>query len=143
MDVRALYARASGPAQALAVAVLEQDLTDQEWASQVGPALSQADVARLLDISVQAVSKSRGLLRLRNRDGRVVYPVVQFDGRRPLPALQEVLALLDGPLLPLTIASWLTTSHPALDGRTPALALRDGDRVAVLRLARQTVSSAG
>lgn len=143
MDMRTLYARASGPAQALALAVLEQDLADQQWAGQVGAALTQADVARLLDVSVQAVSKSRSLLRVVNRDGRVVYPVVQFDGRRPLPGLGAVLSLLDGPLLPLTIASWLTTGQPSLDGRTPADALRDGDESAVVRLAKQTVSSAG
>ena len=142
-DVRALYARASGPAQALALAVLEQDLADQEWSAHVGPALSQADTARLLKVSVQAVSKSAGLLRVRNRDGRVVYPVVQFDGRRVLPGLPEVLALLDGPLLPLTVASWLVTNAPALGGRTPVAALRDGDLELVQRLARQTVAAAG
>ena len=142
-DVRSLYGRASAPAQALALAVLEQDLADQQWASHVGPALSQADVARLLDVSVQAVSKNHGLLRVRNRDGRVVYPVVQFDGRRVLPGLPDVFALLDGPLLPLTVASWLVTSAPALGDRTPVAALRDGDADLVLRLARQTVAAAG
>ncbi len=142
-DVRSLYARASGPAQALALAVLEQDLADQQWATQIGPALSQGDAARLLEVTVQAVSKNRGLLRIRNRDGRVVYPMLQFDGRRVLPGLAEVLVLLDGPLLPLTVASWLMTAAPSLGDRTPVTALRDGDRDLVLRLARQTVSAAG
>ncbi len=142
-DVRSLYARASGPAQALALAVLEQDLADQQWAAHVGPALSQSDAARLLGVSVQAVSKNHGLLRVRNRDGRVVYPVVQFDGRRVLPGLPEVLALLDGPLLPLTVASWLMTPATSLGERTPVDALRDGDADDVLRLARQTVAAVG
>lgn len=142
-DVRALYAKASGPAQALALAVLEQDLADQQWATHLGPALSQADAARLLGVSVQAVSKNRGLLRIRNRDGRVVYPVLQFDGRRVLPGLAEVLALLDGPLLPLTVASWLMTAASSLADRTPVEALRDGELDAVRRLAQQTVTAAG
>jgi hypothetical protein len=62
--------------------VLEQDIADRDWAAQLGPVLSQRDVARLLGRTEQAVSKDRRLLRLVNRDGRPVYPVVQFDGRR-------------------------------------------------------------
>ena len=103
---------ASPAAQDHVARVLEQDLADRAWGRQIGPSLSQADVARLLGISAQAVSKSRALLRLRNRDGRPVYPVLQFDGRRPLAGVAEVVALLDGPLLPLSIASWLTSPKP-------------------------------
>src|ERR671936_43388 len=77
-----LAEQASSEAVDLAKAILEQDVTDRLWAEQVGPALAQGDVARLLGRTEQAVSKSKGLLRLRNRDGRPVYPVVQFDGRR-------------------------------------------------------------
>ena len=124
------------------VRILERDASDRAWAAQIGPALTQADVARLLGVSVQAVSKNRSLLRISNRDGRVVYPVVQFDGRSPLKGVAEVLAVLDGPLLPLTVASWLTSSKTDLGGRTAIEALHDGDREQVLLLARQSADSA-
>lgn len=137
-----LLTAASPAAQDHVARVLEQDLADRAWSAQLGPSLAQADVARLLGVSVQAVSKSRALLRLRNRDGRPVYPVLQFDGRRPLPGIAAVLAVLDGPLLPLTTASWLTTVQDDLGRRTPVQALRDGDVDEVLALARRTASAA-
>ena len=61
----------------MARTVLEQDVSDAQWAAQIGPALTQGDVARLLNKTEQAVSKDPRLLRLRNRDGRPVYPVVR------------------------------------------------------------------
>lgn len=111
------------------------------WGELIGPALSEPDAARLLGRPVNEVAGDPGLLRLTNQDGQPVYPVIQFDGRRPLPGLADVLALLDGPLLPLTIASWLTSPKAALDGRTAVQALRDGDQQQVLGLARQTAAA--
>lgn len=137
-----LLTAASPAAQDHVVRVLEQDRADQAWSAQIGPGLTQADVARLLDVTVQAVSKNKGLLRLENRDGRPVYPIVQFDGRRALPGVAGILAVLDGPLLPLTIASWLTSTKTALAGRTPIEALRAGDLDQVQALARQTAAAA-
>ena len=122
--------------------VLEQDHANQAWAAQIGPGLTQADVARLLNVTVQAVSKNKGLLRLENRDGRPVYPIVQFDGRRVLPGVADIVAILDGPLLPLTIASWLTSPKQALAGRTAIEALRAGQVDEVTALARQTAGAA-
>jgi hypothetical protein len=119
------------------------DSSDVAWAAQVGPMLTEPDVAELLGRPVAEVAGDPGLLRLTNPDGRRVYPVFQFDGRRPLTGLGDVLALLDGPLLPLTIASWLTGPKTDLDGRTAVQALRDGDEILVLRLAQQTDDAAG
>lgn len=144
MDTRTfteLLTRASPDTLEFVQTVLEQDQVDRQWAAQIGTALSQPDVARLLHVSVQAVSKNRGLLRLTNRDGRVVYPVMQFDGRRPLPGLARVLGALDGSLLPLTVASWLTLATPALDDNTPVHALRDGDIDRVVALAHQVAQA--
>jgi hypothetical protein len=81
-------------------------------------------------------------LRLRNQDGRPVYPVVQFDGRRLLPGVAEVVGILARVVEPLTVASWLTAPNPQLDGRRPVEALRDGDMAAVLAVARSLGSSA-
>ncbi len=137
-----LLSHASTDTQALIQTMLEQDEVDQRWATQIGPALTQQDVARLLEVSVQAVSKNKQLLRITNRDGRVVYPVFQFDGRRPLPGLGVVLTALHGALLPLTSASWLTLRTPALGDRSPAQALRDDDVATVLALAHQVARAA-
>lgn len=137
MSVGELAALASAEALALARAVLEQDIADREWASQVGPCLTQRDVARLLGKSEQAVSKDPRLVRLRNRDGRPVYPVCQFDGRRLLQGVGEVVRILSPAVEPLTLASWLTASNEGLDGRRPVDALREGEVDVVAAAARR------
>ncbi|MGN6245613.1 MAG: hypothetical protein ACTHQ3_18335 [Motilibacteraceae bacterium] len=137
-----LAEHASPAAVALARAVLEQDVSDAAWAEQVGPALTQSDTARLLGKSEQAVSKDPRLLRVRNRDGRPVYPVVQFDGRSQRPGVAEVVAALAPVLAPLTVASWLTTPNPELLGARPVDALAD-DASTVLTLARRLAAAAG
>ncbi len=137
-----LMARASAPTLQLVRAILEQDVADAAWSAQIGPALAQPDVARLLGKSEQAVSKDARLLRIRNRDGRPVYPVVQFDGHRQLPGIADVVATLGGVLQSLTIASWLTAGNAGLAGRRPVDALRDGDTAAVRVLARRLAADA-
>jgi hypothetical protein len=108
--------------------LLNQDADDRAWASQLGPALRQSDVARLLGKSKQAVSADGRLLRLELRSGPIAYPAFQFDGRRQLDGVATVVALL-APVTatPWTIASWLTSPQPALGGVTPIDALRAGD----------------
>ena len=137
-----LAARASAEAVSLARKVLEQDVSDTQWAAQIGPGLSQGDVARLLSKSEQAVSKDPRLLRLRNRDGRPVYPVVQFDGRGQLAGIADVLTALCGSLEPLTAASWLTSGNPELGGLAPVQALQAGDLAAVTSAAARLAASA-
>jgi hypothetical protein len=137
-----LARHASPAAVALARTVLEQDVADAAWAEQIGPALSQRDVATLLNKSEQAVSKDPNLLRIRNRDGRPVYPVVQFEGRRQLTGVAGVVTSLRGVLEPLTIASWLTAPQRALDDVRPIDALREGQVAVVVRAARRLAGSA-
>jgi len=136
------YAAASKATRELVDQLLEQDAATAAVAAQIGPALSQGDAARLLGVSVQAVSKNKALLKHKNPDGRAVYPIVQFAGRNTLPGLGEVLHIFDGILEPLTVASWLTLPRPELDERTPATALRVGDVDAVLPLARRAATAA-
>ena len=142
-ELSELAEHASPEAVALARAVLEQDLADRAWAEQVGTALAQRDVARLLGKTEQAVTKDRRLLRLRNRDDRPVYPVMQFEGRRLVDGVDQVIDILDDAVHPLTIASWLTGANPALGERRPIDALRDGDREQVITVARRLAHSAG
>jgi hypothetical protein len=141
-DLARLADRASAAAVELARVVLEQDVADKTWAAQIGAALSQPDTARLLGKSEQAVSKDARLLRIRNRDGRPVYPVMQFEGRAQAPGMADVIATLRPSLQPLTIASWLTAPARALRGRRPVDALRAGDLAQVLELAQQLAHSA-
>jgi len=139
----AALARSARPeALLLARQVLEQDAADQAWAAQVGAALTQRDTARLLAKTEQAVAKDARLLRVRSRDGRAVYPVLQFSGRAQLPGVAAVVAALADALEPLSIASWLTAPHPDLGG-TPIAALRAGTVDDVVRIARRLARTAG
>jgi hypothetical protein len=128
---------ASPEAIALARMVLEGDLANQAWLEQVGPSLTQRDTARLLQRTEQAVSKDTRLLRVHRSDKRPVYPVVQFDGRRQKPGVADVIALFDGAIGDLAVASWLTASNPALDGRRPIDLLASGDTGPVLAVAHR------
>lgn len=131
-----LAADASQEAVALARTLLEQDVADREWAAQLGPALSQRSVARLLGKTEQAVAKDPRLLRIRKRDGRPVYPVFQFDGRRLHPRTAEAVRALADALDPLPIASWLTGRNRSLEGWRPDV-LRTADPEPTLALARR------
>lgn len=132
-----LAGEASGEAVALATAILEADLANRAWADQVGPSLSQRDTARLLGRTEQAVSKDPRLLRARRRDGRPVYPVVQFDGRRQSPGVSQVVGAMNGAVSDLTIASWLTAPNDGLQGRRPIDALAAGHLAPVLAVANR------
>ncbi|MCA1778162.1 MAG: hypothetical protein LC637_01905 [Xanthomonadaceae bacterium] len=122
--------------------LLRQDADDRAWAEQLGPAYRQGDVARLLGKSRQAVSADSGLLRLEMRDSEIGYPIFQFDGRRKLPGIREVISILGQAVAsPWTIASWLTSPALALDGRAPIQALRDGQIEAVTTAARQAAEA--
>lgn len=123
-------------------ALLRQEADDTAWAEQLGPVYRQSDVARLLGKSKQAVSADRGLLRLEMRNGDLGYPVFQFEGRRQLAGIREVIRTLEPAVAsPWTTASWLTSPAPELDDRTPLAALRGGDSEWVIALARRTAAA--
>jgi hypothetical protein len=113
----------------------------QGWAELVGPCLTPLDVAALLESPVERVLERPDLLRLDSSTG-VVFPVFQFNGRSVLPGLAHVIAVLDGPLLPLTIVSWLRAPSSELQGRTPEQALREGDEEPVQRVAAAFAAAA-
>lgn len=143
MSLSDMAKAASPEAVSLAEAILRQDIENRAWADQVGPCLTRAGAARLLGKSEQAVAQDHRLLAFRNGDGRVVYPLVQFDGPRPVEGLDRVVAVLagagDGDL---TVLAWLTAPKPSFDGRSALDALRDGDLDAVLRLAHDWAGDA-
>lgn len=131
------YASASTETRHLIDRLLEQDADDRAWAEQLGPVYRQSDVARLLGKSKQAVSADKRLLRLEMRNGEVGYPAFQFDGRRQLPGVADVVAVL-GPVVATswTIASWLASPQPRLDGTRPLDLLAGGQVDAVVSAAR-------
>jgi len=137
-----LESRASPEAIRLAVRLLESDIANRAWVEQVGYSLTQSDVAELLRRSEQAISKDRRLLRLIRSDGRPVYPVFQFDGRRKTPGVADVVRALSGALQPAAIAAWLTGENAALDGQRPIDALHVGDEQPVLVVARRLAARA-
>ena len=115
---------------------------DAAWAAQIGPALSEAGVARLLGRSVDDVRGDPDLLRLPQREGGRVYPVVQFgeDGA-PVAGVAAVLMVLAAVVgTPWTAASWLTSANRRLNGARPIDALRRGEVAAVLSLAQQAAA---
>lgn len=123
---------------------VDVETSDHLWTWQVGAALSEPDAARLLGVSANEVRRMPGLLRVRTRDGEVVYPVVQFEpgSRRQVPEVATVVETLRGVLEPLTIVAWLTARNRQLADR-PIDLLRRGDIDRVLMLARQLANDAG
>ncbi len=133
-----LAGAASTEAVAVAAEVLADDIANTRWRAQIGPCLTQAATASLLGITPQGVVKRSAmleLLRVTNGDGRPVYPLFQFVGRRTLDGLGPVLRTLVRVDDDLTMASWLTTKKSLLDGSTPVEALRAGNAAGVLAAA--------
>ena len=142
MGLAELEMQASPEAVRLATRVLQADIATSAWVDQVGFSLTGAQVADLLGRSEQAVSKDARLLRLPRSDGRPAYPAFQFDGRRQLPGVAEVVRVLSAALTPAAIAAWLTGTNPALNERRPLDGLASSDADAVLGVARRLAARA-
>lgn len=131
------YERASEETRRVVERILDQDADDRAWSDQLGPVYRQASVAQLLGKSRQAVAADQRLLRLELRNGAIGYPAFQFDGRRLLPGMAEVVTVLATEVASTwTIASWLTSPQPSLASGRPLDLLRSGEADAVARAAR-------
>lgn len=123
---------------------------DGPWGPAVGPVYLTEQVRALLGgVSRQALAdraKRGTLLALKTRDGATVYPAWQLttDGQ-VLPGLAEVLRLfaadehgevVDG----WTLASWLRTPLPELDGDSVTDRLRAGDVAAARQAAARAAA---
>jgi hypothetical protein len=132
------YNAASPETRRLVNRILDHDADDQAWADQLGPVYRQGDVAGLLGKTKQAVSGDRRLLRLEMRSGAIGYPAFQFDGRQQVPGLGAIVeVLLPAVETSWTIASWLTTPQPDLDGNRPLDLLRRGNPIDAYAAARR------
>jgi len=118
----------------LAVARLRGIVAQEELA---GDTLSAAEVATLLGISRQAVDKRRNegkLLALEPAKRGNRYPAWQFEGRRVLDGLEEVLTAMEGHDA-WTQARFMTAGNHRLGGKTPIARMKAGDLASVLRAA--------
>lgn len=137
MSLTALSKDASPEAIALAEEILRSDIENRAWAAQVGPCLSRAAVARLLGKTEQAVAQDRRLFSFHNGDGRVAYPIAQFDGTRIVGGLEHVVRVLaEAGDADIEILSWLSAPKPGFAGRSAFEQLRIGDVDAVIALAQ-------
>lgn len=113
------------------------------WENHIGPVLTPRQMLDVTEWTKQALSqavRSRRVLRLQAEDGNFGYwwgGLTETAPHRPIAGLKETLAAWDGAVDPWTVASWLSTEQPELDGRTPRQALIDGDTADVVTLARQ------
>ncbi|MEZ5331149.1 MAG: hypothetical protein R2991_03640 [Thermoanaerobaculia bacterium] len=120
------------------------------WTEHVGPFLETEGVSKVLDgVTRQAVSqrvRAGRLLALRTGNGRLVYPLWQFRNGALLPGLTEVLATAgldpERPATGWTLASWLCTVDPELDG-APRELLAAGRIEPVLAAARDLRAELG
>jgi hypothetical protein len=136
------YQRAPSDVRRQVDLLLSQAEDDRAWIEQLGPVYTQGQVAGLLGKSKQAVSTDKGLLRLEMRDGSIGYPVLQFEGDRVLPGMQAILRTL-APVAATTwtVASWLTSPSPDLDGKAPLDRLRRGDVSEVTAVAERLAAA--
>lgn len=110
----------------------------RSWEAHLGPFYDVEGVRRLLSsgsdnlITRQAVSKRNGLLALTTRSGKVVYPAFQFDDTLLTQGTAAVVELLPETLVsPWSVASWLMSPEPGLNGCRPVDVMKEGglDRV--------------
>jgi hypothetical protein len=127
----------------LARLIAEQTVdTARVWSEQLGPVYDVEGVRALLGragapVSRQAVSKRRGLLALTTGSGRVLYPAFQFRGGAPVAGIAQVLDVLPESLISRwSLASWLATPEPELDGERPIDVLAYGQVDVVVAVAR-------
>lgn len=119
------------------------------WLKLLGPFYSTAAVRELLGrdgapLSADAVRRRRGLLALRTGSGQTVYPAFQFKGKSSAPAMDRVLEELPDSLISRwSVASWLVTPEPELDGERPIDLLHEGGPEAAMAVVRAAARWAG
>jgi hypothetical protein len=119
-----------------------QRAQQDELAIVLADALTREQVARLLGVSAQAVSKrhAAGTLSALARGRELRFPAWQFHEGAALPGLAELLAAYPGGALALS--TWASTPNPDLDGLTPAQALARRDGVERVLAAIESISAA-
>lgn len=122
----------------LAAATLRGAERQQQLLRESGGAFSGAEVAKVLDISRQAVDKRRRqdqLIGLTQGRRGYAYPAWQFESGKTIPNLETVLDVLrdHDPWMQLV---FFVNPNDRLEGQTPLHALRSGEVESVLGAAR-------
>ncbi|MBA3258154.1 MAG: hypothetical protein H0T68_01655 [Gemmatimonadales bacterium] len=112
----------------LAAALAEGLLVRDRILADAGGGLTTAQVATMLHLTPQAVTKARAarrLLAVEFSERKVRYPAAQFRKGKPLPGLDRVLraSRLDDSWMEL---EHMTTAHPGLGGLSILQALAAG-----------------
>jgi hypothetical protein len=76
--------------------------------------------------------KANKIVALRKGLPNFLYPVRQFERRRPVPGLEQVLPFFASPE---DAWEWLVTPNRMTEGKPPIERLRDGDVMMVTRAA--------
>lgn len=112
----------------------------------IGPFFNTATLSAWLGVhrpTIYRLKRQRVILAITTSDRLLAFPAFQFShARDALPALPEVLALLDpADQDPVGSALWLNAPARTFNGATPAELLRQGDQEAVLVVARQIAAA--
>ena len=95
------------------------------WDQQLGPLYGWSDAAEILGTvssrqGIHDLAQRRRLLALPASGGRMLYPAFQFQGRRTIAGLHELLEVLaSSGASAWSQASWFRTPQEELDGQTP------------------------
>ncbi|MGE2772923.1 hypothetical protein ACQGAO_32485 [Rhodococcus sp. 1.20] len=114
------------------------------WENHVGAIFTHKQMLEATNWTKQNLSqavKDRRVLRLSAADGTSGYwsgGLTDTAPHVPIAGLKEVLkAWTSADAQSWTVASWMSTEQPELDGRTPRAVLVDGDYPLVVTLARR------
>ncbi|WP_152349027.1 hypothetical protein [Brevibacterium sp. CFH 10365] len=108
----------------------------------IGPVYSTNALTTMWGITRQGVSKraNEGRLFALYVQGKNLFPVFQFDGKRVREDVLHIVSLLRASADPFTIAQWLRTPLLEAEDRTPLELLDTGDGVLAENLAKRSAS---
>ena len=115
-----------------------------DYMALIETSLSTSDVAKLLDVDVSRIRqriRDRSLMGI-EYEGEWRLPRFQFERRKVLPGLAQVLAVIPAGMNPLDVASWFLDPEVDLESGDDISSprqwlLRGGDPAAVAGLARE------
>lgn len=85
---------------------------DEAWQAFIGPAYTEETVGHLLNRANEEISSDDNLLRLTMRSGEIRYPAFQFDDRKLISGIGEVVKTFTPTVTnEWTIASWLLSPN--------------------------------
>lgn len=108
----------------------------------IGPVYSTNALTKMWRITRQGVNKrvKEGQLLGLSVQGKSLFPVFQFDGKRVRKDVLNIVGILRASADPFTIAQWLRTPLAAAEDRTPLELLDAGEGALVENLAKRNAT---